>query len=432
MKGRAMLRRTFGFLLGTLALAGCGMPQSGPYGRVGQSQSLLPTGPSAGTSATAPQFSPAARNASRVAILLPLSGSMANVGQPMLQAAQLALPPAGAPALSVKDTGGTAEGAVAAAQAAIAEGAGMILGPLTSAETAAVAPIATQAGVPVLAFTNAGSLAQPGVWTLGITPAQQVRRMVAAAQAQGKTEFAALLPESDFGRSMGDALLEACASAGLNTPTIRYHGSATGSINSAAREVSGYGSRRGPIDAQIKAARAEGTPEGRRRAADLARSRIPPAPFNALLLADVRDNLQLIAAVLPYYDIDPPGVQIMGPALWAASSSGSGAMQGAWFAAPDNAARAPLEELYSAKYGASPPPLADLAFDAASIARVLAGQGGYSIPALTQQAGFAGADGWMVLMPDGKVRRGLAVYRIERGGPAMVEPAPASAAIPGS
>ena len=420
-----MLRRTFGFLLGTLALAGCAGPQSGPYGRVGQSQSLVP-------STAMPQVSAAARSASRVAILLPLSGPMANVGQPMLQAAQLALPAGGAPTLTVKDTGGTAEGAAAAAQSAIAEGAGMILGPLTSAETAAVAPAATQAGVPVLAFTNAGSVAQPGVWTLGITPAQQVRRMVAAAQAQGKTEFAALLPETDFGRSMGDALTEACASAGLNTPTIRYHGSATGSINTAAREVSGYGSRRGPIDAQIKAARAEGTPEGRRRAAELGRSRIPPAPFNALLLADVRDNLQLIAAVLPYYDIDPPGVQIMGPASWSASSSGSGAMQGAWFAAPDNAARAPFEELFSAKYGTPASPLADLAFDAASIARVLAGQGGYSISALTQQAGFAGADGWMVLMPDGKVRRGLALFRIERGGPTMVEPAPASAAIPGS
>ena len=40
------------------------------------------------------------------------------------------------------------------------------------------------------------------------------------AQAQGKTEFAALLPETDFGRSMGDALVEACASAGLSAPTI--------------------------------------------------------------------------------------------------------------------------------------------------------------------------------------------------------------------
>ena len=31
-----------------------------------------------------------------------------------------------------------------------------------------------------------------------------------------------------------------------------------------------------------------------------------------------------------------------------------------------------------------------------------------------------------------RVRRGLAVYRIERGAPAMIEPAPASAATPGA
>lgn len=416
-----MGRRAFGFLLGTLALAGCAA-QSGSYGRPDQSLSLTPR----------PGAVQPGRTSGRVAILLPLSGPLANVGQPMLQAAQLALPPTGAPALVQKDTGGTPEGAAAAARAAIAEGAGMILGPLTSAETAAVAPIAREAGVPVLAFTNASTQAQPGVWPLGVSPAQQVRRLVAAAQAQGKTEFAALLPETDLGRSMGDALAEASAAAGLNPPTVRYHGSGSGSIATAARDLSGYGNRRGPIDAQIKAARAEGTPEGRRRAQELARSNIPAAPFNALLLADVRDNLQMIAAVLPYYDIDPPGVQIMGPAVWSAPSSGANALPGSWFAAPDTAMRAPLEEAYTAKYGTPPPPLADLAYDAALIARALAGQGGYSVSALTQPAGFAGVDGWLILMPDGRVRRGLAVYRIERGAPAMIEPAPASAATPGA
>ena len=60
----------------------------------------------------------------------------------MLHAAQLALDGPGAPPLDVKDTGGTPEGAAAAAQSAIAEGAGLILGPLTSPETAAVAPVA--------------------------------------------------------------------------------------------------------------------------------------------------------------------------------------------------------------------------------------------------------------------------------------------------
>ena len=80
--------------------------------------------------------------------------------------------------------------------------------------------------------------------------------------------------------------------------------------------------------------------------------------------------------------------------------------------------RAPgFEQGYAAKYGGPPPPLADLAFDAASIARVLGGEGRFSIASLTQEAGFLGADGWLALLSDGQVRRGLAVFRVERGGP---------------
>ena len=81
---------------------------------------------------------------------------------------------------------------------------------------------------------------------------------------------------------------------------------------------------------------------------------------------------------------------------------------------------------------ALPPPVADLAFDAASIARVLGGGGGFSVAALTQPAGFIGADGWLALSPDGQVRRALAVFAIERGGPQMVEPAPQSANVGGA
>jgi hypothetical protein len=60
--------------------------------------------------------------------------------------------------------------------------------------------------------------------------------------------------------------------------------------------------------------------------------------------------------------------------------------------------------------------LADLASDAASIARVLTGAGRVPSAALTQPAGFAGVDGWVGLLPDGQVRRGLAVFRVDRGG----------------
>lgn len=415
-----MLRRACVILLGALGLAACagqGAPSGGGY------QSPVPMSPS--------QAGQPPRGAG-VAILLPLSGPLANVGEPMLRAARIALPDGGSPSLMAKDTGGAPESAAAAARDAIAQGARMILGPLTAAETAAVAPIAREAGVPVLAFTNASSQAQPGVWTLGITPDQQVRRLVAAAQAQGKSSFAGLLPETEFGRSLGAALEAACAQAGLPAPSIRYHGGGMGAITAATRDISGYASRRGPLDARIKAARAEGTPEGRRQAADLARNSVPPPPFDTLLLGAVGEDLQLLSTILPYYDVEAPTVQFLGPTLWGSPASRAGVMQRGWFAAPDTAMRAPLEAAYIDKYGSSPPPLAGLAFDAASIARVLASRGGYAAGTLTQPGGFAGVDGWLVLMPDGRVRRGLAVYRIEQGGAAMVEPAPESASVPGA
>jgi len=374
----------------------------------------------------------AAPRSARVAILVPLTGQYANIGQALLQAAQLALAVPGAPQLDVKDTGGTPAGAAAAAHAAIADGAGIIIGPLLSSETAAVAPIARGAGVPVLAFTNDPSQAQPGVWTMGITPGQQVRRLVAAVQAQGRTQIAALLPDSEFGHVMGQALGQATQADGLPPPQIMYHEPGMDSINTTTRELADYADRRGPIDAQIRKARELDTAEGRRQAADLAKTPIPPPSFTALLLADTGEALAEVAAMLPYYDVNRSQVQILGPSLWASPASGSGQMDGAWFAAPDPAARAGLEQSYAAKYGMSPPTIADVAFDAASIARVVGASGGYSVSALAQPAGFIGSDGWLALLPDGQVRRGLAVFQVAPGGPQMIAPAPQSAAVPGS
>ncbi len=422
-----MLRRAFVLLLGTVALAGCGggYGYSGGYG-YGGAPVPLTGAPPGGPGGAGPA-------GQRVAILLPLSGARADLGQGMLRAAQLALDAPGAPPLDVKDTGGTPDGAAAAARGAIADGAGLILGPLTSQETAAVAPIARSANVAVLAFTNDPSQAQPGVWTLGITSGQQVRRLVAAAQGQNETQFAALLPDTDFGHVMADALTQATAADSLAPPNVRFHSQGMASINATTRDLSDYADRGGPIYAKIREARASGTPEGRKEAQDLAKTAVVPPPnFNVLLLADTGEALAEVASVLPYYDVDRSQVQIIGPALWASQSSGSGQMPGAWYAAPDPAARAAFDQAYSTKYGGPAGPLAELAFDAASIARVLGGRGDFSVGALTQSAGFLGADGWFALLSDGQVRRALAVFVLQRGGPQMLEPAPQSGNVQGA
>jgi len=419
-----MRQQAFVILICALTLTGCGQEASERYGAGYQLGSRTPTSLGLNTAASG-----GTRHAA--AILLPLTGPRADLGQVLLQAAQLALQDNSGPSLDILDTGGNPVGAAAAARNAVANGDSVILGPLTSAETASVAPIARGAGIPVLAFTNDAAQSQPGVWPLGISPDQQIRRLVIAAQAQGKTKFAGILPDSDFGSAMAAALTKETQSAGLQPPDIRLHPAGMAAITATARDLSDYANRRGPIDAKVKAARALGTAEGRHEAQDLVKTPIPPPSFDVLLLADTGDSLQEIAAVLPYYDIDRSSVQIVGPALWADPASDSGAVRGAWYAAPDSTSRSDFARDYAAKYGAPPPPLADLAFDAASVAKVIVGPAGTDMATLTQSGGFIGSDGWFVLPPDGQVKRGLAVFRVERAGPEMIDPAPQSAAAPG-
>lgn len=367
-----------------------------------------------------------------VALLAPLSGPNAALGDALAKAAKLALAAPGSPVLDVRDTLGTPEGAAAATHAAIAAGAGIIIGPLTAAEAAAAGAEARTSGVPVLAFTSDPAQAQPGVWVLGLTPAQQLRRALAAAAAQGKTHVAAVLPESDFGHAMAAALEQTAQAASLAAPDIRFHDGKIATLNSLMRDISGYATRRGPIDAKIRAARARHDAEGRKEAAELIKTPIPPPPVDVVVLADIGEPLATLASLFPYYDLDAPAVQIIGPALWGVKQAvGDAPLAGAWFAAPDPAARAGFVDDYTKAYGAPPPGVADLAYDAAAIARVLAGSGGYSVAALCRPEGFAGVDGVMALQLDGTVRRGLALFRLDRGAASMVEPAPGSAAAAG-
>ena len=361
--------------------------------------------------------------AAPVGLLVPLSGPLAAIGGPMRQAAALALAAPGSPPLIVLDTGGSPQGAAQAAQAAVARGARLILGPLTAPETAAAATVTQPAGVPMLAFTNDPAVAHPGVWVLGITPGEQVDRLVAAALRDGRTRFAALLPDSPFGRLMAEGLAHATAAAAVATPEIRFHSPGMASINATTRGLSDYAGRWGPIAAQIRAAAASGTLAGRRKAAALRKSAPPPPPFDALLLADTGESLREIAAVLAYYVVGPPAVRILGPALWADPRSDSGRLPGAWYATADPNARAGFVAAFGARYGAPPPNVADLAYDAAAIARVTAAAG-YAAAALTTATGFAGTDGVLALRADGHVRRGLAVFAVTRGGGTLIAPPP--------
>jgi branched-chain amino acid transport system substrate-binding protein len=434
------LRSACYVLLSSLGVAGCtsAMPYGGGnanFGGANLPEGSTPLfGPGQSTMAQPAQGS-FGKVGGNVALLVPLTGTYAAVGQALVNAAKLALPDGGTPSLDVRDTGGTAAGAVAAAQAAIAAGDGIILGPLTSPEAHAVAPIANGAGVAALAFTNDGTVATANVWPLGITPAQQVQRVMKDAADAGHNSFAALLPDSDFGHHLGAAITAQAASLGQSNPAVTFYEPGFGNINVAVKSVSDFADR-GSAFAQIKKDEDEGTAQGRADADRLRHQPVAPPPFNALFIGETDPAiLAEIANFLPYYFVGPGQVQFMGPTPWGAIAStiaGQVVYHGAIFAAPDPAGAAGFDGRYTSAYGSAPPSVADVAFDAATIAHVAAAAGGYTTSVLTSPAGFSGVDGAIILAPDGQVARGLAVLAIGDGGATLSAPAPNPLAPPSS
>ena len=370
------------------------------------------------------------KTSGNILVLLPLTGPLALVGQALENAAKLAVPQDGSPALDIRDTGGNATGAAAAAQAGLAAGDGIIIGPLTSAETQGVIPIAKAAGVNMLPFTNDATLAQPGVWPLGITPAQSVQRVLQVAADAGRTQLAALLPDNGFGHHLSDAITAETQALSEPAPQITFYEPGFDSLNQAVEQVSDFADRGQGLMDEIKAARAEGTPAGLEKARELAHQQVAPPRFNALFIGETDENtLAELANFLPYYDVSAPQVQFLGPAPWAniaTDMAHQSVFIGAMYAAPDPAAAASFAAKYQAAYDMAAPAIADVAFDAAALARVAAGAGGYTSSVLTAPAGFTGADGLVVLNADGSVKRGLAVFSVEPGAPVLSSPAPAT------
>ena len=117
----------------------------------------------------------------RVGIILPFSDSSANVralANAMMKAAELALYDSGnhdVLLMTADDTGSPAD-AAAAAQKLLDQGAEIILGPVFSASVNAIAPLARDHGVPVLAFSTDRSVAGNGVYLLSFQPQSEAEK----------------------------------------------------------------------------------------------------------------------------------------------------------------------------------------------------------------------------------------------------------------
>ncbi len=392
---------------------GAATPQPAPYG-----QSSVTTYPADGYTGggVPPVAVPASSGPSvKVALLVPLSGKNADLGQAMLQAAQLALFDMEYDRIELvpQDSKGTADGARTAAQLAIADGAKLILGPVFATEARAVAPIAQQANVNLISFSTDWTLAQGNVFVMGFLPHTQVERIVQYAAQQRLQRVGIIAPENEYANVVVSAWNVNASRSGMAPAHILRV--KPGSADASER-----------IDAF--------TNGSARMAAAKAGQPLPPAPYDAIFMPVGGSEAASLADALSYYELDPQTVRRLGTGLWDdANLATQKSLNGAWFAASDPALRKGFERRYRDSYGAAPPRLSTLAYDATSLAVVLARTGfaEYGAPSFDRQAitnpnGFAGIDGIFRFRPDGMAERGLAILEFRNGGMNVVDPAPRS------
>ena len=339
----------------------------------------------------------------RIALLLPLSGGAAPIGQAMQQAAEMALFDTGAKelALAAYDSGETPESAIEAYRKARSDGTALVLGPLFGTSAKALAPLVSQGGTNVVSFSNDEQAAQRGVWIMGIAAPPQVRRVVDYAVDQGIKRFAVFAPQTSYGQQMARTLESQVPLRGGTVAAVEFYDPNSADLGTPARRLA----------AAIK---------GDGKLAVL----VPVAP----------PRLSAALSALAAAGIDSKSAQFIGTGVWDVPNIGAdAAARGAWYAAPDPARRADFERRFLATYGRPPNRLATLAYDAVALAGNLARLkpgGDFSAEAITNPNGWSGVDGVFRFLPDGRSERALAVIEVQSNRGVVVSPAPTTFARP--
>lgn len=327
----------------------------------------------------------------RVALLVPLSGTNAGVGQSIANATQLAVLDTKNDRIRITNYD-TNLGAAAAARKALADGNQLILGPLLSEDVRAVAPIARAAGVPVLTFSNDTSLGGNGTYVLGYAPAQSIERVVGYASSRGLKTFAGLVPNGLYGERASTSLLRAVESVGGQVVTLQTYDRASSSISAAITRMA------------------------------------KNSPYDAVLIAD---SAGTAAAAVPILRRNGGGsAQVLGTDLWNTESSITTlpALDGAWFASVSDGLYRQYATKYRARFGTAPYRLSSLGYDAVLLTVRIMRDWPIGAPfpesRLGDRVGFAGLDGAFRFGRDGVAERALEVQELRGGAATTVSPAP--------
>ncbi len=357
----------------------------------------------------------------RVAMLLPLSGKMADMGNSMKNSAMMALGDLNANNLVVQfyDTKGTTSGARIAVENAIQANSNLILGPLLSDEVTAITEPAKSADIPVISFSTAPHVLQNGIYTLGLLSDEQVERIIRYSASINRSNVAMVLPDTPSSINMLRSALNASKLHGVNIVKVGFYAPDTMDFTTLVTQIAGeekinYSKK---LSARAKKTQNANEPEEELEPVEL--------DFNAVLVPEFGNRLKSITSMFSFYDVSAPEVMFLGTSVWANTNlSKETELYGAVYPVMPPARQQYFAQKYSEMFGERPNGLSVLAYDAVALSFALAQKDKEQLhQAITSMDGFFGMSGAFRLFTNGKNEHGLDIVKVSSKGQQVVEPA---------
>ncbi len=249
-----------------------------------------------------------------VGCLLPLSGRYRVYGDQVLRGIQLALSRYGVLKnseikLLIQDTGSDPSKAAAGVQELVEQKAAAIIGPLVTAEAAAVE--AQKSGIPIIVLTQKENIAEIGdyVFRNFLTPRMQVEQSVEyAIQTLGLKRFAILHPDEKYGKIFTGLFGDAVVAHGGSVCCVKAYAPDQTDFADVIKKLAGT-TRQTPQ--RLKT----GEPlQPADKTGDGSDAEKPTVDFDALFIPDAPKHVELILPQLAYHDVE--GMYLIGTNLW--------------------------------------------------------------------------------------------------------------------
>lgn len=334
---------------------------------------------------------PSDKQRQRIALLVPLSGPDAALGQSIANATTMALLDTNAQTIRIT-TYDTGAGAAAATSKAIQDGNRLILGPVSSDDVGTVAAIARPARVPLITYSGDVSLAARDVFVMGLDPANAMQRVVSYASTKGLKRFALLAPKGAAGGRATAVYAAAVQAAGGTLVSTQTYDRGNRSIVSAATRLKARGG------------------------------------YDAVLIADSPKYAAMAAPSLKAAGAASP--RILGTESWSGDPlvGKTASLRGAWFPAISDSRFPQFADSYRTRFGTAPYRLSTFGYDSVLLAVRITREWRLGAPfplaRLSDRDGFLGLDGPFRFGSNGIGERALEVREARSGGVTIVSPAP--------